>query len=991
MSHFPDYIPTNTERTVGKNSQSIAPPSQPLHKPVSNSPFKVINAQSYYESMTNGDKYSKSAHKEKVVASKGNSIVEQAKRASPVNSYAKSRKASLHQNESGRGRERLKSDGTDSQGQSESGSKECNRNGNHDGKLKNDPRITSGRYEQFMQNWQTKKHQIVKDLRDQTELHLFDSMGYGESPFGQNKNLHVMNVSVEDILKSKGGIYNAPAPKTFSFETLGQMDRLQQSHLNLSFNHAPPPRCRSSSSKRTELEDSFVYNINDDRSHSSEAHSLSPKFSRSNTFTKVLQGEGDNIESVFQNKGYVPGELEVELLKAKKDIIVMDEKLKTKDDEIHELRNCLEEAHSQLIKIHEIRDNDLKKMKQLEDSFIQQKKSSQTIEQDLQQSLNIRSFQTPQEETMDNTLAPESYQIVRLLKQDRALLRKRLEECNKEIDVQKNRNESLRKELNELLLNKHNRASQRGQNLNEVEHILTSYAREIENFRLMNQEADRKIQKLLDEIEDRDSQFEREFEEERKKCLQLKSEAEFAISEKERLESEIAKIHEEQKVKSQALKEHADKINEAINELAKENTHYRKQVKILSKDRGVKERIEYLDTYYKQQLRSIAKEKEVLRERLRNSDMSDKNRETASDDKDRRRNSSKRGEDSERSHEGNSSPKKHNQAVGRISKENLSPLSHMSQDDSFEEDKTNSRDKKLAELNEEITQLKKKLEEAQNKITKLNQEKEKRTEDKKNINETVENLESQIETLQGEIESLKAKGQKTSLAYEEKLRAANSQIDHLKNENTLLQKDSSSGVVEMKRQNEKLQEEIKSIQKTSKQKLIEVTDEISIYRKNNEELTTMIRLKEESIKQKEETIRQKEELVRQKEELIKQREMLIKELEDQIAQQNHKNDDEENPMEELERFRALVEKQKIMLLRQKDEINELKGAIDEQEKDLKDLEIQKGNIQEKLVEKDEIIDATNKQLASLFEQFAEANSKEQELLKQVKNLKKNQK
>ena len=856
------------------------------------------------------------------------------------------------------------------------------------------------RFDNFIHNLEMKKYYAASELEN-NEVEIYE-----EETMDRDQTRGIRNASVEEIIKMHTTKSNLGKERTLSIEkeTINPLrDYRVNSIGNIVENKGASKRRTNSAGSGFEENADVAY-----RTSSDELTSPTISFTRDEALVKRNKMRVDTLENPFQTSTLTNSEIEIELLRLKKDNIFLEEKLKERDENIEELKNLLEEAQNEVLKIHKLRDKDFDKIKQFEAEVFQLRRINKNIETELYQTLRIQhpKQQTPQEEEEANQSPEEnplmeSYQIVRILKQDRALLRKRVQECEAEIEAQKQRNENLRNELNQFLVEKDDKALQKGLTRYDIENVLSGYIIEIEGLRASNQKANRKIEEFLNEIEQREIQFEKDLEAERKKTLEVFKEVEKITRDKGELEGKIEEMLKDKKMRSEIFKAQTEKINDVINELAKENTNFKRQIKILSKDRTIKEKLEYLEAYYKLQSQALLKEKEALRRKLKEPKLNKENSGLNQTD-------------------GTVAPvsedeliQEKNQRSRNNSNSGEVRLRNESEENIREENKRRSK---------EEMRWKRQFEEYQNQIMTLNQKKEGYVEEINKLKEKVKTLEGEKKTMRGNLENLKNKTLETVNEYEEKLRARDQQIELLNKEYTLLRSRGSDPLInELKVQNDKLLEEIKLLQNQLKIKTSDLEEKSKLLEERSRQLVEQanipIEMSKVAAEQAKKTAEQLAEMTEQVnaavkghqklEEDIKSYKVIIEEKENLIIQLSEKlkNAEEnkakmaegseisaqdtarENDGDELSEQKEIVRKQKDMIMRIKKENEHLKSLLTDQDEHYQQFEKEKGLLHNKIIEQEEVIAGLEKNMESLLMQMAETTQKEQDYLKQIKALK----
>jgi len=777
-----------------------------------------------------------------------------------------------------------------------------------DTKTKRKAKLIYSRFDEFMKNLELKRYQAAAAAHD-------SGLGYGtndeeaDEPINE-KSLQTLNAPLQEYIQKNSAV------------TFGKGQQLGES-----------PK-RSVSPIRDEARrGSFLYKehnpVSSDGGSSSRSFRRDPKKDR--FLTEV------NNTSVLETKTMINVEIEVEFLKLKKEGIILEDKLNSKEREVEGLKMLLEEANREILKIHQAREKGFEKIKQLENDILQQKRINKNLEQSLNSATNGENFENP--------LLGESYQIVRILKQDRALLRKRLEQYEIELEEQKQHNQILLKDFNEILLRKNQKQ--------DFEILVSKYMGEIESLRNTHQKGNRRLEEFLNELEEREVLFERDLEEERKKVSDVLKEVEKITQEKIAAEVTVQNMQDEQKKRLELFKAQSEKINDVLNELARENKNYRGQIKILAADRPLKEKLDALESNYNKLSKALLKEKEEIR----------KGSEGKSDN-----------------------PFKEEEAPRYIVRKNSEgeKEAKVSSKKSAEEDRASK---------EEIARLGKQLEDVQNNLSGLIKKRDELNEENGKLKEKIKSLESDKKSLKTDLEKIKAKTIGAIGEYEEKLAKAVENIEKLKGENDLLKtnKGSATLINELKHQNEKLKGEINNLELQLKDKFndmqqlsLEVEERINSM---NDQLKQITAQKEKLEEKLEENAKLSKEEIEKKQKEILQLEQQLKEIDEKYKALMELYSKEDDIRGDLNRYKTIVERQKEMIEKVREESKEFEDLVKESGEKLEELDNQKGEALKKTREQEEIIQAYEKQIDMWSMQLAEATSREQDLLKQIKNLK----
>ena len=791
-----------------------------------------------------------------------------------------------------------------------------------DTKTKRKAKLIYSRFDEFMKNLQLKKYQAA-----QGSDRMF--VGYGtndedtDEPINE-RNLQALNAPLREYVNSNN--------KAFP-----QVERVSRESESPKKSVSPKREVE----KLPARQNSYLNPASSDDGSSSRSFRQKSRFQ-----TEITQ-------STFETKTMINVELEVEFLKLKKEIMLLEEKVKSKDREVDGLQMLLEGANTEILKIHHAREKDFERIQQLENDILQQKRINKNLEQEM--------LLHPGTETLENgNMIGEAYQIVRILKQDRALLRKRLEQYESELEEQKQRNQALLKDFNENFVNKSEK--QGVFNGKELEVLLSKYMGELDALRNIHKKGNRKLEEFLNELEERELMFERDLEEERKKVSDVLREIDKITQEKIAAEAMVQNMQAEQKKKTELFKVQTEKINDVLNELARENKHYKSQIKILAADKPIRDKLESLESHYKKQAQTLLREK------------------------DEARNKSKGGSN-EDSHDASNHNSPSNRYVVRknsVGEKETMASNKKSGGTSEEEDKARR---------EEIMRLSKQLEEAQVNFSSLNKKKDELNEENAKLKEKVKTLEQDKKAVKSDLDKIKTKTIGAIGEYEEKLAKAVENVEKLKKENELLKtnKGSATLINELKFQNEKLKGDINNLEIQLKEKFTEMQQQAL----ENEERIASIDAKSAQITAQKAKLEEKlEEDAKVSQGEIESREKTISQLQEQLKEVEEKYKSlmelyskEDDLREELNRHKTIVEKQKEMLAKVREENKELEELFKESGEKLEELDNQRSEINKKSREQDEIIQAYEKQMEMWSMQIAEANTKEQDLLKQIKTLK----
>ena len=473
-------------------------------------------------------------------------------------------------------------------------------------------KTTVGRFEEFMEKLRKERENLHKQLEEQERSTRSISPLREKVVLNEAVKAFLADTSVEDIISKRVLPSDDRVDNVEDLERITSKQKEFYSKLEENYHSRYPSYTPTNGQEESMVRSQLTPRRQDESISKSPIRNGYRSSYQTKEDTRISYTSPDRIQEFDTRREFGTNntnaainrsELEYELIKLKKELHAMESRVSEKNLIIEDLNYKLNETTKELEKVRAEREKEIHLFREVkEEHFRERKKLQQELDKALNKLVIAKIMQSEEsipkkEESRSQDLERKKLEdeINEAQRQHTEALQRRVQELENEVKFQEQKAQELRERLNEMILSEATPTKVSNAEGNKIKAILKENMEEIESLKTEKRKLEDLVQETKRKWHESEIYLYKEIDTYKTEIQELTKKLEETKNQHKETQVTMEKMKMDHQTKIDIFKSDLVKINELVNDLAKENESYKRQIAILSDNKEAEVKIQLIE------------------------------------------------------------------------------------------------------------------------------------------------------------------------------------------------------------------------------------------------------------------------------------------------------------------------------------------------------------------------------------------------------------